>query len=50
MKQINCLNVNKLKIASRIVALKPLLMEKMKNKRLAFAKMCVDWTRRTGAS
>jgi hypothetical protein len=43
-KHTNWLIVNKLKIWSRIAAQKPLLTEKMKVKRLAFAKKYVGWT------
>jgi transposase len=44
VKHINWLIVNKLKIRSRIAAQKPLLTDKMKAKRLAFAKKYVSWT------
>jgi hypothetical protein len=44
VKHINWLIVNKVKIRSRIAAQKPLLTDKMKAKRLAFAKKYVGWT------
>ncbi len=43
VKHIDRLTVNKFKIQSRTAAQKPLLMEKMKTKRLAFAKKYVGW-------
>jgi hypothetical protein len=41
VKHIDWLTVNKFKIQSRTAAQKPLLMEKMKTERLAFAKKYV---------